>query len=108
MRRMQDVINDQAKKHKKQPVQFVDPMQRVLRRRRGLRARRAVILNVLQFFCQEATLPCGKTASATVRPGARWDFAVPGGASRRRIIMMIISATTKRAMTPHAAGATAP
>ena len=27
MRRMQDVINDQAKKHKKQPVQFVDPMQ---------------------------------------------------------------------------------
>ena len=27
MRRMQDVINDQARKHKKQPVQFVDPMQ---------------------------------------------------------------------------------
>ena len=27
MRRMQDVINGQAKKHKKQPVQFVDPMQ---------------------------------------------------------------------------------
>mmetsp|Transcript_28684 Transcript_28684/g.88691 ORF Transcript_28684/g.88691 Transcript_28684/m.88691 type:complete len:236 (-) Transcript_28684:28-735(-) len=27
MRKMQDVINDQATKYKKQPVQFVDPMQ---------------------------------------------------------------------------------